>query len=148
MSTRRKIRKAYRPKPVGNPMIVVQATTGDVEIQFLADVMAFERGWAETPHFDRLADMRDLLTLAASKKNDADTLKVCELAYVALRNIQDHFRETSTMVASKEEVQALKVLAETSHDFWNRQSGPFYDSMGYALYRARQQQKREPEIAP
>lgn len=102
---------------------------------------SFVGGWASERQFNVLADCRDLLAMAAMERKDRDTLAVTDLAYIALLNIKDRYAQKKRMGATGEEVKALRVLVDTSEDFWNRQSGELFRLANVALDKARGYQR-------
>lgn len=134
--------RLLRPKSV--PAIVAMHTS-DVELHERVSVEAIVGGWANTDHFDNLADCHDLLNLAAADKGDKQTLAVCEISGIALMNIKDRWDEHGKFGLTGEERKALELLVETSHDFWARQSGGFFADTYQALKRLREHQKERRE---
>lgn len=127
------------------PMLAVMLGVPEMEITERVAVDAFAGGWAVKDHFDRLADCRDLLMLAASEKDDKDTLATTELGYVALLAIKERHANTGRFGVSGDELSALRLLVDQSEDFWRRQNGTVFARHYDALKRARrmQNQKRE-----
>ncbi len=119
------------------PMLVVMQTIPDLGITEHLSVIAFRNGTATTDHFDNLADCRDILTMAATKQQDQSTLVACEVAYHALISIQERHTRTGRFGATGEELKALVLLAETSEDFWKRQSGTLFADHYLKLKAAR-----------
>lgn len=119
------------------PTLVAYHLNPEVSTQERLSVIAIKSGWATTSHFDVLADCRDMLTLAAGRKNDASTLVVCELGLVALENIKARYLERQRIGASGEEIQALQALVDVAEDFWKRQSGALFIDAEAALSKAR-----------
>lgn len=143
-------RKAYRPRAARAPMLVVWETNPEVGITERVSVDAFVGGWQTPDHFDCLADCRDILLLAADDKKDESTIAVCRLAGVALFNLKDRVKATGRLVPTGDELQAMRVLVDTSEDFWRRQSGDLYSRAYDALHKHRTAQRAEmkqPEAA-
>ncbi|MDD2663992.1 MAG: hypothetical protein PHD19_09550 [Dechloromonas sp.] len=124
------------------PTLVALHLNPEVCLQERAAVLALRSGWADRPHYNVLADCRDMLTLAASSKNDRQTLAICELARIALENIKDRFVEKQRMGATGDELQALDALCDISEDFWRRQGGTLFIDAEAALSRAREAYRR------
>ena len=124
------------------PMLVVMQSVPELSLTERMSVEAYSGGWATTDHFDDLADCRDLLTLAASDRDDKQVLAVCDLAMVALLSIKARYEKTKRMGASGEELKALRALVETSEDFWKRQSGGLFETHYHSLRRQRAMSKR------
>lgn len=125
------------------PTLVAYFLNPEVSIQERTAVQAISFGWATTAHFNVLADCRDMLALAAEEKGDAQTMAVCDLAYVALMNLSDRYALRQRFTATGDELQALRVLVDQSEDFWKRQSGSLFVDAEAALARARQQARSE-----
>ncbi|MFV0662731.1 hypothetical protein [Denitromonas sp.] len=141
-------RRKRKPRPCAAPtMVLIQIT--HLELHERLSVQAFVGGWANTEHFDNLADCHDLLNLAAADKRDQATLEVCDISGIALFNIKDRYAETGRFGVTGEEHKALELLADTSKDFWSRQAGTFFHQTYMALKRLRaiQKEKRAQEKA-
>lgn len=123
-------RRRIEPKA---PMMVVMHTVTELSLTERQSVEAFAGGWATTDHYDNLADCRNIMTLAAAEREDQQTLAVCELAMHALLGVKERHQRTGKMGASGEELQALRLLADTSEDFWLRQSGGLFERHYMAL---------------
>ena len=119
------------------PTLVALHLNPEVCLQERSAVLAVRGGWATTDHFNLLADCRDMLTLAASERNDKSTIAACELAAVALMNMKDRYAEKGKIGATGDEIQALELLVDASEDFWKRQSGGLFIDAEAALSRAR-----------
>lgn len=114
------------PRPARCPTLVALHLAPEVGITERVSIDALAGGWATEYHFNVLADCRDLLTIAARRRNDAQTYAVCELAFVALANIKDRYLTKHRLGATGDELQALRVLVDVSEDFWKRQSGELF----------------------
>jgi len=119
------------------PTIVAMHLNPEVSLQERMAVKAFVGGWSASAHFNVLADCRDMLILAASEKNDTETLSVCSLAGVALMNIKDRYFDKKKFGATGDEVRALELLVNVSEEFWKRQPGALFVDAEAALGRAR-----------
>lgn len=136
-----KKRSHYKPITPRIPMLVVMHQVQDLSLTERLSVEAFAHGYATTDHFDNLADCRDILTLAAAEKGDKQAQTVCELALHAMLAIQDRYARTQKMGTSGEELQALRLLADYSEDYWKRQGGAKFERAFITLKRARVMQK-------
>lgn len=125
------------------PTIVALHLNPEVSLQERMAVEALRGGWATTAHFDLLADTRDMLILAASERNDEQTIAVCSLAGIALMNMKDRYERVKKIGATGDEIQALTLLVDTSEDFWKRQSGGLFVDAEAALTRARAMRSSE-----
>ena len=119
------------------PTLVAYYLNPEVSTQERTAVMAIQMGFAQTAHFDVLADCRDMLALAAAEKNDTQTLAVCELGLIALQNIKDRYLASNRLGASGDELKALFLLVDISEDFWKRQPGGLFVDAEAALSKAR-----------
>lgn len=120
------------------PTLVAMHLNPEVNLQERMAVEAIRGGWADTPHFNVLADCRDMLTLAALEKNDEQTLVVCELGLVALENMKARYLAKKRIGATGDEIQALQALVDVSEDFWKRASGALFIDAEAALSRVRE----------
>jgi hypothetical protein len=130
-------RRKRVPRPARCPTLVAMHLAPEVSITERISVDAIAGGWAETHHFNVLADCHDLLVLAANHKGDRQTLVACDLASMALLNIKDRYLARNRVGASGDELQALRVLVDVSEDFWKRQSGELFRASNEALDRER-----------
>lgn len=122
--TRKRCHRTKRPARC--PTLVALHLAPEVGIGERISVDAIAGGWATEYHFNVLADCRDLLTIAARRRNDEQTYAVCELAFVALANIKDRYLAKARLGATGDELQALRVLVDISEDFWKRQGGELF----------------------
>lgn len=132
---RKRCRRTHRREAA--PTLVAYYLNPEVSTQERMSVEAIRAGWAETSHFDVLADCRDMLALAAAEKNDPQTLAVCEIALIALQNIKDRYLSVRRIGASGDELQALYALVDVAEDFWKRQPGSLFIDAEAALSKAR-----------
>lgn len=119
------------------PTMVAMHLNPEVNLQERMALEAMRGGWADTCHFNVLADCRDMLALAAAEKDDRPTLAVCELGLVALQNVKARFLEKRRIGAGGEELKALQLLVDVSEDFWKRSSGGLFIDAEAALSKAR-----------
>ena len=124
------------------PMLAVMLGVPEMEITERIAVEAFAGGWAVKDHFDRLADCRDILMLAASEKDDKSTLAATELGYIALLAIKERHARTGKFGVSGDELATLRLLVDQSGDFWRRQNGVIFARHYDALKRARKMQHK------
>lgn len=122
-----------KPRPARCPTLIALHLAPEVGITERVSVDAIGGGWAETRHFNVLADCHDLLALAADYRADKQTLAVCDLASVALLNIKDRYTARNRVGATGDELQALRLLVDISEDFWKRQSGELFRAANLAL---------------
>ncbi len=98
----------------------------DIELRERMLVQAFTLGFASTAHYDDLADMRNVLTLAAAYKDDDSTLAMCNAMRIVMANIRDRHTRTGKIGASGDELQLLREFVGTYRDFWIRQPAELY----------------------
>lgn len=124
---------------VAAPTVVAYFLNPEVSTQERMAVEGVRAGWATTSQFDVLADCRDMLTLAALKKRDEQTLAVCEVAGVALTNMRVRYQERQRIGATGDELSALVALVDVSEDFWKRQGGRLFIDADAALKKVREE---------
>lgn len=130
------------PRPARCPTMVAMHLAPEVELTERLAIEAFAGGTAETAQFNVLADCRDLLSIAAARKADADTTAVCELAYIALANIKDRYLSKNRLGVTGDELHALRALVDVSEDFWKRTSGELFRVANLELDKARGYDRR------
>lgn len=140
MSAHRKPRKRI-PRPVRCPTLVALHLNPEVGIGERMAIEAIAMGIATEHHFNVLADVRDLLAIAAELRDDADTNAICELARMALENMKDRWLAKHRIGATGDELQALRALLDISDDFWRRQGGGTYLQANQILDRERGHQR-------
>lgn len=130
-------RSNYRPRPLTPPMLITRGLQDEeLETKERMIVQAFSGGWATTEHFDNLADMRNVLTLAAAYKDDQDVLAICEAMRIPMGNIRLRYAQTNRMGVRGEEMKLLQVFVEVYRDFWIRQPAKLYEMACAELNRA------------
>jgi len=121
-------RSAYRPRPVSAPMLVNRGILeADIDTQELMLEQAFAGGWATTHHFDNLVDMRNVLTLASAKKDDASAVAICEAMRIPLANLRTRYAKTGRFGLSGDELQLVRAFIDLYRDFWLRQPVRLYE---------------------
>lgn len=108
----------------------------DLELRERMIVEAFAGGWATTQHFDELADMRNVLTLAAAYKDDPAALALCDAMRIPMGNLRDRHARTGRLGVSGDELQMLRTFAEFYRDWWLRQPVSLYVAACDELNRA------------
>ena len=124
------MRKACRRqhRPLTAPMLVNRSLVEiDVETRERMLVQAFALGYATTSHYDDLADMRNVLTLAAAYKDDRSAQTMCTAMRIVMGNIRDRYTKTGRIGASGAELQLLKAFVGVYRDFWIRQPVALYE---------------------
>lgn len=133
-----------KPRPITVPTLVAMYTAPEVEIGERMALMALRGEWATFEHYNILADVRDLLTLAAADRNDTEVLRLCQCGFDALHSIAERYRTTHCIRASLAELADLAAMVEVSNDWWKRQSGTLYRDANRALDKARQSLRTAP----
>ena len=132
-------RSTYRPRPSSPPMLVNRGLMDtDLELRERMVVDAFAGGWASTQHFDELADMRNVLTLAAAYKDDKTALDLCDAMRIPMTNLRERHARTGRLGVTGDELQLLRVFVEFYRDWWLRQPVALYISACDELQRAHQ----------
>lgn len=120
-------RSTYRPRPISAPMLVnrgIQETA--IDTQELLLEQAFAHGWATTDHFDNLADMRNVLTIATTRKEDASAVALCEAMRIPLANLRERHAKTGRFGLTGDELHLVRAFIEFYRDFWLRQPVSLY----------------------
>lgn len=132
-----KKRSTYRPRPATPPMLVNRGIMDDkLSLVEKMIVEAFGGGWATTQHFDELADMRNVLTLAAAYKADSDALAMCDAMRIVLGNLRDRHTATGRLGVTGDELRMLRLFTEFYRDWWMRQPVALYENACDELGRA------------
>lgn len=119
------------------PPLVALSVAKEVEIAERIALSAFWSGDAGAKDFNTLADVRDLLMLAASEADDATTVQVCDIAGDALLAIKARYRRTQRFGVTADERSTLSALVDVSCDFWAIQGPTLYLNANRALSKAR-----------
>lgn len=120
-------RSTYRPRPLTPPMLVNRGLIEqEIETRERMLVEALAGGWATTEHFDNIADMRNVLTLAAAYKNDKNALAMCEAMRIPMANMRARHAETGRIGVNGDELQLLRAFIDQYRDFWIRQPVKLY----------------------
>ena len=136
-STKMKKRSTYRPRQATAPMLVNRGLMDDkLSLVEKMIVEAFAGGWATTQHFDELADMRNVLTLAAAYEADTDALAMCDAMRIVLGNLRDRHTATGRLGVTGDELRMLRLFTEFYRDWWMRQPVALYENACDELGRA------------
>lgn len=134
----RQIRKA------SPPMLINRGLCNDqLEMMERQFVEAFAGGYATAEHFDSLADMRNLLTIAAAHIDDATALAMCDAMRIPMGNIRDRFAKTGRMGVTGDELTLMREFVTFYKDWWLSRSVALYEQACEALQKA----MREPKAA-
>jgi len=132
-------RSTYRPHHVSPPMLINRGLAeSDIETRERMVVEAFSGGWANTDHYDTLADMRSVLVLAAAAKNDQSTLAICDAMKIPMANLRERYARHQRFGLTGDELQLLRVFVDQYRDFWIRQPVTLYVDACDGLNRAYQ----------
>lgn len=130
-------RSRYRPRPLSAPMLVNRGLIeADIESRERMLVEAFAGGWATTQHFDGLADMRNLLTLASAYKDDKSAITLCDAMRIPMANLRARHAESGRLGVTGDELQLLRAFVDGYRDFWIRQPVKLYEMACDELQRA------------
>lgn len=124
------MRKSCKRKviPRSVPMLINRGLKeSDIEIRERMLVQAFALGFATTAHFDDIADMRNVLTLAAAYKSDESTLAMCHGMRECMSGIRERHSATGRIGASGDELRMLQAFCGVYRDFWMRQPVMLYE---------------------
>ena len=125
-----------RPRPCSHPMLINRGLiSDDLEIRERQFVEAFAYGYADKIHFDSLADMRNVLCIAAAHKDDREILVVCDAMSIPLQAIRERFAKTGRMGATGEEMKMMRAFCGVYRDWWLRQTVGLYEMACDGLLR-------------
>lgn len=117
-----------RNRAISAPMLVNRGLHNvDIETNERMLIEAFTHGWATTQHFDQLADMRNALTIAASYKDDATAVALCDAMRIPMGNLRERYTKTGRFGLTGDELQLLRVFVDAYRDFWMRQPVSLYE---------------------
>ncbi|MEN6630011.1 MAG: hypothetical protein ABFC42_10225 [Sulfuricella sp.] len=132
-------RSTYRPRHKSPPMLInCGLAESDIETRERMVVEAFSGGWANTNHYDTLADMRAVLVLAAAAKHDQSTLAICDAMKIPMANLRERYARHQRFGLTGDELQLLRVFVDQYRDFWIRQPVTLYVDACDGLNRAYQ----------
>lgn len=131
-----------RPRPLTPPMLVNRGLMNDeLETRERMLVEAFAGGWADKEHFDSIADMRNVLTLAAAHKDDKQILSICDAMRIPMGNIRERYTQSGRMGVTGDELKLMRVFLDVYRDFWMRQPVKLYEVACEELSRALSMEK-------
>lgn len=132
---RKRCRRTIRP--TSPPMLINRGMINDdLERRERMSVEAFAGGWAATEHFDSLADMRNVLTIAAAHKDDAQVLAMCDAMRIPMGNIRERYAKSGRMGVTGDELALMREFVTVYRDFWMRQPVSLYEAAVDGLQRA------------
>lgn len=138
-------RSPRRPRAVSPPMLINRGLQNDaLELRERQFVEAFAGGYAGKEHFDSLADMRNVLTIAAAHKDDTQTLSACDGMRIALQNVRARHAASGRMGVTGDELQMMRSFCDVYRDFWLRQPVSLYEAAVDGLQRALYQPSSNP----
>lgn len=110
------------------PMLVARGLVEtELELRERMAVEAFAGGYADKEHFDTLADLRNILTIAAAHKDDRTDLAMCDLMREPMAAIRERHHRTGRMGVTGPELAFLREFVTFYGDFWRRQSTALYE---------------------
>ena len=116
-------RSRYRPRPVSAPMLVNRGIREtDIDTQELMLERAFAGGWATAEHFDNLVDMRNVLTIATTRKDDASAVAMCEAMRIPLAHLRERHARTGRFGLTGDELRLVRAFVDFYRDFWLAQT--------------------------
>jgi hypothetical protein len=120
-------RSTRKPRPATPPMLVNRGLMDDeLQLRERMVVEAFAGGWASTEHFDELADMRNVLTLADAYKLDKEAQAMCDAMRIPLANLRERHAKTGRLGVTGDELQMLRAFVEFYRDWWMRRPVNLY----------------------
>lgn len=120
-------RSSYRPRPLTPSMLVNRGLIeADIENRERMLVESFAGGWATPDHFDNIADMRNILTIAATYKRDQSMLNVCDAMRIPMANLRERHARTGRLGLTGDELQLMRHFVDAYRDFWIRQPVKLY----------------------
>lgn len=129
------------------PTLVAIYNQPEVAIKERMAVELVTLGTASTSQFNILLDCADLLLLSSYNKDSRGEQEICHFAREALQSIADSFDKTKRIGATGDEINVLRVLVNTSDDWWKRQSGAHYVEAHRALDSFRDEQQKRKKAA-
>lgn len=125
-----------QPRPCSAPMLIQRGMINDeLEMRERQFVEAFAGGYAGKVHFDSLADMRNVLVIAAAHKEDEQVVNLCNTMSIPLQSIRERFARTGKMGASGEELKMMRTFCSVYKDWWLRQPVSLYEQACDGLQR-------------
>lgn len=126
---------------VSEPAMVRMSLLPEVE---LGERLAIEHLRWGTATYDNcyrpLADVHGALTLGVRKYKDETMHPILDLAYIAIINMYDRYMQTKRFGATGDEIQALQLMIDASHDWWNRKPASALEQAVIALSVVRSRQ--------
>lgn len=112
------------------PPMLINRGLHDDELQMMEIqlVEAFAGGWANKEHFDSLADMRNVMCLAAAHKDDQQAIDMANAMSIPLQNIRLRYAQTDRFGVTGDELRLMREFVEFYRDFWLRQPVALYES--------------------
>ena len=121
-------RKAYKPKPVYYPMLVIDHACGkDLEIANWSCLNAFMRGVADESHFKHFNDMANVLLIAGTLKPKAVELAEFIEADVVpiLQSVKTRFEKVGKLGLAGGDIEVLRDFIKVYTAFWRQESSGF-----------------------
>lgn len=126
----RKIRQPSAPMLINRGLI-----NDELEMRERQFVEAFANGYAGKVHFDSLADMRNVLIIAAAHKDDAPIIELCNAMSIPLQAIRERHAKTGKFGVTGNELQMMRTFCGVYRDWWMRQPVALYEAAVDGLQR-------------
>lgn len=131
---RKQCKRKVRQKSV--PMLINRGLINDeLEMRERQFVEAFANGYAEKIHFDSLADMRNVLMIAAAHKDDAPIIDLCNAMSIPLQSIRERHANTGKFGTTGDELKMMRTFCGVYRDWWMRQPVALYEAAVDGLQR-------------
>lgn len=129
-------RSKYRAKCISSPMLINRGLINDdLELRERLIVESFAFGYAGKHEFDSLADMRNVLIIAAAHKDDAPIIELCNAMSIPLQAIRERHAKTGKFGVTGNELQMMRTFCGVYRDFWMRQPVSLYEAAVDGLQR-------------
>ena len=123
-------------RPCSAPMLIQRGMINDeLEMRERQFVEAFAGGYADKVHFDSLADMRNVLIIAAAHKDDTPVVNLCNAMSIPLQAIRERHVKTGKFGVTGEELKMMRVFCGVYQDWWMRQPVSLYEQACDGLQR-------------
>lgn len=125
-----------QPRPCSAPMLIQRGMINDeLELRERQFVEAFAGGYADKVHFNSLADMRNVLIIAAAHKDDTPIVNLCNAMSIPLQAIRERHAKTGKFGVTGEELKMMRVFCGVYQDWWMRQPVSLYEQACDGLQR-------------
>jgi len=124
------MKKPRKPIQKSAPMLVMRTLNNvTMESQERIAVTALSKGFANTKHFDTLAELMNLLIISGELDKRHEPMKLYAENTLApvLFSIKDRYNKTGKLGVSAPELIVLRELIDKSKAFWLGTSTGFYN---------------------